>query len=336
MDSFMADTLRRLLPLMGATVVFESEYERAGYITFSNGARSFFRENKFELNPLGSINIAKDKALTTYFLKRFGYSAPEETTFWGPFLFPRAPERRTILTAVAFAEKVGFPVFVKPNDLSQGKLVFRVDNPVELIEASFQVFKETDVAVVQRFYEGRDYRIVVLDGEVISAYERIPLTVEGDGTSTIALLLDAKQAEFRLSGRDTTLNKFDRRIRKVLQRHQLTLTSILGPGVKIRLHDIANLSLGATCRDITHSIHSVFRQLALKIAEDLCLRLCGIDVICDDLESDSKDHVIIEVNSAPGIDNYQFPDKAMQNKVVDQLYLKVLRAVESRTIPKRP
>lgn len=39
------------------------------------------------------------------------------------------------------------------------------------------IFTQTNVARIERLYHGNDYRIVILDGELIAAYMRTPLSV---------------------------------------------------------------------------------------------------------------------------------------------------------------
>ncbi len=49
--------------------------------------------------------------------------------------------------------------------------------------------------IVERFYLGNDFRILVLDNEVMAAYQRIPLSITGNGKSTILELLTIKREE---------------------------------------------------------------------------------------------------------------------------------------------
>jgi D-alanine-D-alanine ligase-like ATP-grasp enzyme len=93
-----------------------------------------------------------------------------------------------------------------------------VENEKELIFALLEIFKEDRVAIVERYLPGHDYRIVVLDGEIISAYERIPLSVTGDGKSSILSLMKKKQKQFNTSGRDTKIHFDDPRIKLKLKR----------------------------------------------------------------------------------------------------------------------
>jgi D-alanine-D-alanine ligase-like ATP-grasp enzyme len=76
-----------------------------------------------------------------------------------------------------FAQQLGLPVIVKPNNLSQGALVNKVDSEEEYYRVAREIFDRTSVMIVERFHVGADYRVVIFDGEVISAYTRIPLNV---------------------------------------------------------------------------------------------------------------------------------------------------------------
>ncbi len=72
--------------------------------------------------------------------------------------------------------------------------------------------------IVERFHTGSDYRVVVFDGEIISAYTRIPLNVAGNGKNTIDELLIEKQTLFTESGRDTIIDRNDSRISAKLKK----------------------------------------------------------------------------------------------------------------------
>lgn len=327
--SFIADLLRRLAPQIGAAVHLEPEHERIGYLTFADGSRSFFRDNRFSLNDVGSVRVAQDKDYSTYFLRHFGYRVPKGITFWEKRRFQGARKRRSIDDALRFASRVKYPVFVKPNDRSQGAGVAKVWDASGLRKAAAAVFALSDVAVVQEAVRGRDYRIVVLEGQVISAYERRPLQITGDGTSTVRQLLEARQQQYLQQGRDTTI-RIDARIKANLQRSGLRLSSILPRNRTVKLHDIANLSTGGDAIDITNTLHPTFAKLATSVAKDLCLRICGVDLIAPDATKPLSQYAILEVNSAPGLDHYALPDAKAQEQLVDQLYLKLLRALEGR------
>ena len=93
-----------------------------------------------------------------------------------------------------------------------------MENEKELVSALLEIFKGDRIAIVERYLPGHDYRIVVLDGEIISAYERFPLSVTGDGESSIIELMKQKQKRFIKSGRDTRINFNDPRIKIKLKK----------------------------------------------------------------------------------------------------------------------
>jgi len=235
--------------------------------------------------------------------------------------------RRGPAAAYRYAKRIGFPVIVKPNSKSQGLGVRKVYNKRELLRAIKTFEHNEHVFLVQRVATGRDYRIVVLDGKVISAYERLPLSVMGDGGSTIAKLLRQKQAAFNRIGRDTVIKPKDDRMTAELQRQGRTRRTILKKGEKIVLLPNANLSTGGDAIDVTTTLHSQWARLAKRISRDMNLRYIGIDVMSrETLDQPPASYVLLEVNAAPGLDNYATMGKR-QKQIVEDLYGRVLKAL---------
>lgn len=327
--SFVSEIICRVSPRIGAQVLMEPEYGFVGLITFKNGKKVLFRDRNFNINPLASSEIARDKGYADFFLKHYGYYTSEGQTFFSEARNRRIALKRTIDDGFDYAKALGFPVILKPNNLSQGTLVTKIYNKREYYTAAKKILRITSVMLVQRFYSGHDYRIVVLDDEVISAYQRIPLFVIGDGKSSIRKLASRKQKYYQKIDRDTEIDLDDFRIQQKLKRQRLNLDSILNRGDKVYLLDNANLSTGGDAIDVTDGIHPDFKRLAVNITRDMGLRMCGVDIITsDNISVPMKDYVVIEINSAPGLDNYASMGIKQKGRV-DELYLKVLKALES-------
>lgn len=319
---------RKIAPRIGAKVVMEREWNIAGQIIYPSGRKRYFRYSSLDLNTLGASEIAKDKDYANFFMKRMGYPTIPGRTFFAPKWAEAIGSPRGIDAAYAYAQSIGFPVIVKPNSGSQGKGVALVHTRRDFYSAMRRVFKLDRVALVQTPVSGRDYRIVVLDDKVISAYERIPLNVIGDGKSSIRALLDKKQRRFLGSSRDTRLRLEDPRIRAKLARQRLTLESIPARGQRIFLLDNANLSAGGDAVDVTDAMHAELREFAVKLTRDMGLRLCGVDLMIDgDIGKPPKKYWVLEINSAPGLDHYVKTGKAQQ-KIVEDMYLEVLKHME--------
>lgn len=322
--------LRKIAPRIGASVLMEPEWETVGQITFKSGLHSYFRYNTLDLNPMGGSEIARDKDFSNFFMKAMGYpTVPGSKTFfsdvWGRAI---GSPRRNTDAAYRYASKLGFPVIVKPNSGSQGVAVALVHTKREFYEAVQAVFKRDRIVLVQQPVRGRDYRIVVLDKKVISAYERIPLNVTGEGKSTIGQLLKLKQAQFVASSRDTKLKTDDPRIAIKLVHQGLSFRSVPAEGERVYLLDNANLSTGGDSADVTKLVHPEFKKLAVKLTRDMGLRLCGVDLMIEgDISQKPGIYWVLEVNSAPGLDHYAKIGKA-QEKIVEDLYLEVLKHME--------
>lgn len=323
----LAGLLKKLAPKIGARVLLEPEWRIAGQIQYKDGSNRYFRYNTLDLNPVGASDIAKDKDYANFFMARMGYPTIRGKSFFSDEWCAAISSRRDTEAAYAYAQKLGLPVIVKPNSGTQGTDVTLVHSKPEFLRAMKQIFKHDRVALVQKKVSGRDYRIVVLDKEIISAYERIPLNVVGDGRSTIKQLLAKKARAFIASSRDTRINLKDPRIKNKLKTEGLAFHSKPASGQKVFLLDNANLSTGGDAVDVTKEIHSDFKKLAVKLTRDMGLRLCGVDLMVDgDIREKPRKYSVLEINAAPGLDHYVKTGKAQQ-KIVEDLYLKVLKSL---------
>ncbi|MBD2437680.1 cyanophycin synthetase [Nostoc sp. FACHB-110] len=323
--------IQKIAAQIGAVVIVDPEYEFVGHITFKNGNKACFSNSKLNINGFGSAEIAKDKAYSNFFLKQFGYKVTEGKTFFSKKLCEKIASPRNIDAGFEYAKELGFPVIVKPINLSQGKFVVKAYNKTEYYQVAKKILRITPGFMVERFYPGNDYRIVVIDNEVIAVYQRVPLCVVGDGKSTILELLQQKEEEFIANGRKKIIDFNDFRIKRKLKRQRLKFESILPQSTVVYLLDNANLSSGGYGVDFTESIHLDFQKLAINITKDMGLRLCGLDIITNDIAKSMNDYVIIEVNGSPSLTHYASIGEA-QTRRVEALYFKILQALENEQI----
>jgi D-alanine-D-alanine ligase-like ATP-grasp enzyme len=308
---------------MGATIVVEPDLKVGGLITFKNGKQTFFRNKFFDINRLASLEIGRDKHATTFFLRSFGFKAPEEFAFLSNLSKAKSPTVGGINEAIKFANDIGYPVIVKPNSLTKGTGVAKVYSDAELVDAAQEAFLRDDVALVQRFYPLSDYRIVVYDDRIITVLQRIPLNVTGDGLLTVRELLERKRSELASISRDAHVDIEDRRIAVNLARRGTSLESIVADGERIQLLDNANVSAGGESIVVTDRIHKKFAALAIDVTKMMNLRLCGVDLLTKDISSYSDDHIFLEINGAPAMGS-------AGEHVVEELYLDILSIIESQ------
>src|SRR5699024_5153499 len=109
--------------------------------------------------------------------------------------FSRGDNREEI---THFANELEFPVVVKPTEGSFGRgVITNITSNTELqhaVEYLFDNRLEKEI-IVEKFVTGKDYRIYVVENEVVGAILRLPPNVTGDGNSSISKLIDLKNEE---------------------------------------------------------------------------------------------------------------------------------------------
>ncbi len=326
--SLLGNILKKVAPKIGAKVLMEPKWGVVGQITFKSGQKSYTRYNTVDMNPVGSSDIARDKDYANFFMGRMGYPTIKGKAFYSPKWAKAIKSNQSITEAYTYAKKLGFPVIVKPNSGSQGTGVALIHSRIEFYRALKLVFENDKIALVQKYIKGKDYRIVVLDNKIISGYERIPLSVVGDGRSSIKKLLTKKQIIHNTIDRDFKIKIEDPRIHDTLKHQGLKINSVIPNGKQIYLLTNANLSTGGDSIDVTKTIHPEFKKIAIKLTKDMGLRLCGVDLMIEgDISQKPKKYWVIEVNAAPGLDHYVTTGRAQQ-KIVEDLYLEVLKSME--------
>lgn len=324
--SSIAPLFKKSARQLGIKLVIEPRFGFAGQIILKNGNKRYFRGSNFDLNTLGATEIVRDKDWATFFLKNMGYRTIPGDAFFSPSWCRTIGSTRGIDAAYAYAQKLGFPVFLKPNSLSQGMGVVKVFTRQEFMQAARHICSQDRVFLVQRAIAGRDYRVVVLDGEVMLVYERIPLSVTGDGRSTVLQLLTKKQLHFDAIGR-AAIQIDDFRVTNCLRRQKYTRSTVLPKSITVTLLDNSNLSCGGDAQDINGPIHPAFQKLCLDIARDMGLRFCGIDLMIQgDITHAIDKYHIIEINASPGIANYASVG-TKQKKTLETIYRKVFEAI---------
>lgn len=326
---------QRLLPNV-VSIDVEPKYGYVSRLSYTNGDHRITYGNDLGLNTGAAEDLARDKGHTKFMLRAIGVNCPDGEEFllpwWAESIHDIQASRGNddmVTTGVAeeyILEHGGYPVYVKPVSGSKGADIYKVHDAPELQDAfaSYEQ-KRVRVAMVEEPIYMPDYRIVTLDGELISAYQRVPLTVHGDGVRTIRELMEVRQNEFELLGRDTDLQKVMAQAEKYMAQREMTLDSVVEEGTELPLVPISNLSAGGTSVDVRDKIHPRWGELAAYVAHNFNLRLSGLDLACEDITDPDAEYSVLEVNSTPGLDHYALSGDA-QRELVDELYIKVLNA----------
>ena len=87
---------------------------------------------------------------------------------------------RTLEAAKAAAREIGYPVVVKPRALDGGKgVTANISDDARLEEAFLKVAGLSQTALVERYVSGDEYRLLFIDGDLISIHQRAPAQVTG-------------------------------------------------------------------------------------------------------------------------------------------------------------
>lgn len=218
------------------------------------------------------------------------------------------------------AENIGYPVVIKPRYGNQGKGVFvNIKNEKQVLEAYNILSKNYKDIMIEKHIVGRDYRVCVVDGEVIAVAERIPPYVVGDGVSTVRKLINELNKDDRRGiGHEKPLTKVnpDESLSAHIFKSGYNLNSVLPKGVKLTLRENANLSTGGIAIDCTDIICEENIEICKRAAKAIGLNVCGIDICCSDISVPlSEGGAIIEVNAAPGIRMHHYPFKGESRNV---------------------
>lgn len=284
-----------------------------------NNNDTLFRDMNGPLSSAANMGICDDKNVARTLLKANGLTVPAST-------YVRLTEKEKI---EAFAEQIGFPVVIKPNNLARGEGVFtHIDSVkslhVHLDKLSELIENENEKILIEKQFIGDDFRFFVVDGEVLATTKRARSNVTGDGKHTVLELFEAKN-ELRLQNRDlknflipTDPSKLGR-----LFRQGKTLDSVLDEGEYIEVRDESNIASGGDGIDFHESVHPTFKEIAVQAIQSVPgLHYGGVDVIAEDItvEPTEKNHVVTEVEFSPGplsMFPWEGPPRDMAGPILD-------------------
>ena len=271
-----------------------------------------------DMTSLIGVEIAQDKDLTKRILGNIGLSVPAGSV------------ARTVEEAVAIAGSIGYPVIAKPLDANQGRGISpRIASEAALRIAWDSAVKVRPEVVVESYSEGRDHRVLVVNGRVVAVAERVAAHVVGDGRRSIRSLIERANADPRRGdGHANVLTwlPMDDTTAAFLAADGRTLEAIPGPGERVYLRGTANLSTGGTAIDRTDEIHPDNVTACELAASVVGLDIAGLDVLTPDISVPFHENgaVIIEVNAAPGIRMHLAPAEGKARNVagaiLDMLY----------------
>jgi cyanophycin synthetase len=275
--------------------------------------RKFIQATTSSLTSDIAVDIAQDKGLTKKFLSE------------GAIRVPYGKIVRTLEDALHVFEDINSTVVVKPHDGNHGRGVSLNLNSKQEVILAFKLAKEhSELVLIEEFFQGNDYRVVVVDGKLIAAARREAAHVIGDGIHTIQQLVELENNNpLRGEAHEKPLTKIstDPAVEYLLGKNNLTLTSIIEKDQKVYLCDTCNISTGGTASDVTDIVHPDIKLLCERAAKIVGLDICGIDLVVEDISKPIllQTGGIIEVNAGPGIRMHHYPHQGKARDVGDAI-----------------
>ena len=117
-----------------------------------------------------AVELAGDKEETNSILRDLGLPVPKQKLVY------------TSRDAKRAAERIGYPVVLKPLSGNHGRGVSTNLRTAEEIEIAFDKAREHGRSIiVESYLEGYDHRLLVVNGKLVAAAKRMPGHVVGDG-----------------------------------------------------------------------------------------------------------------------------------------------------------
>jgi cyanophycin synthetase len=298
------ESIRRFAPRGINSMLFLKAAHEAGvpwrYVNskiyqYGWGAKARWLDSSFtdETSVIGA-SVARDKVASASVLRKAGLPVPEHRLV------------RSAEAAVDFAQHLGYPVVVKPADMDGGKGVFALLRTEQSVKDAYaKVVELSGRILVEKHFEGNDYRLQVHHGDVFWISHRIPGGVTGDGIGTVEQLLEKLNADPMRGERGT--NAWRKRIPLddealgLLREEGLDRNSVPEDRQFVRLRRACNVATGGVPVPALDGAHPDNLELGARAARVLRLDLAGVDLLIPDIKQSWRHSgaAICEVNAQP-------------------------------------
>ena len=234
---------------------------------------------------------------------------------------------------------VGYPLVIKPIDGNHGRgITVNIRNYDDALIAFHAAKAVSNAVIVERYIQGEDYRLLVINNVFVAAAIRTPAHVIGDGKSNVQELIDEVNKDPRRGyGHENVLTQItvNDLTKSIIKNAGYTLESVLDEGVRLLLKDTANLSTGGTAEDVTDIVHPANISMAERISKIIDLDICGIDIMTTDISKPLSETggAVLEVNAGPGFRMHLAPTKGLPRNVAGHVIDKLFPNRQNGRIP---
>ena len=195
---------------------------------------------------------------------------------------------------------LSYPLVLKPKDKKMGYgVVTNILNPHGMLNSirSLKALGDIEPVLIEEFFQGITYRILVVGNEVIAVLKFMPTYIIGNGTNTILELIRSKNKVIR------SRIRINDALELSLANDGYTWDTVLAEGHRYVLSHNSHASMGGQATNVTDVFSEEYKELALRVCNMLLLKHAGIDININE----AGDYRILEVNSAPALSTHLHP-----------------------------
>ena len=326
-DEFIRASQRRALGPSTASLVRAAEERDIPWLRLNRYSLVQFGHGKYGRRVQATVTSE-----TRHIAVEIASDKEETNRLLGDLGLPVARQRMAYSEeeAARAAERIGFPVVVKPLNANHGRGVSIGLQDKDAVRAAFTHAREhSRTVLVESYITGLDHRLLVVNGALVAATRRVPGHVKGDGVHSIEALMDEVNADPRRGiGHEKVLTKLslDHQALRLLENLGYTPESVPAAGEVVYLRSTGNLSTGGTAVDVTDVIHPDNRDMAVRAANAIGLDVAGVDFLTTDISESFHltGGAICEVNAAPGFRMHVAPSEGtprdVAGPVLDMLF----------------
>lgn len=276
----------------------------------SENSHYFFRTRGDKVTN-AAVTVGSDKKLTKECLRENNIPTPEGKSFG-----PEVDDNEII----QYANKLGYPLVIKPADGSFGRGVITNILSVEEFKDSLKRVRHEmgyDETMVEQYIPGKEYRVYVVGDEAVAAMNRIPPNIIGDGVHTIRQLIDEKNKAKKQNPRlISCLIDINDDILDSIHFRGYELESILEKDKQLFLSEISNISIGGDPISVTDQLPDSVKELAVSALHAVPgLEHGAVDLIIDARDGSGEKGIILELNPTAQIGGLLFPEQGDANDV---------------------
>jgi D-alanine-D-alanine ligase-like ATP-grasp enzyme len=243
------------------------------------------------VNSKQGVAIALDKHHTNQVLSEHGFCVNRSIGY-----SLRDLQDKSTIDAIPLQ----YPMVLKPTDSKEGHgVVTNIPNAKRLHISAQKLMGLADIdkVLVEEFFEGITYRVLIVCGEVVAVLKFIPANILGDGCSQIDHLILAKNLITK------SRIRINNALRLSIFNDGKRWETVLPENEPYVLSHNSHASTGGQSINVTHLFGRRYKDIAEDACRSLGLKNVGIDMIVNA----EGEYRILEINSGPALATHKYP-----------------------------